>query len=96
MYSSEFQPASEHGLLAISALGLITSDLTLAAAALTELVKIGEKGFMTVNYRHSITKIVQFLWKSDRNHDHHCVVIGDENLIAEACYLFGSFYAFQV
>ncbi|XP_046856769.1 tetratricopeptide repeat protein 37-like [Xenia sp. Carnegie-2017] len=61
--SSQFQPASEHGLLAISVLGLITSDLTLAAAALTELVKIGEKG--------------------------------DENLVAEACYLFACFYAFQ-
>jgi hypothetical protein len=42
--SSELQPSSEQGLLALSALGLITSDLTLAAAALSELVKIGQKG----------------------------------------------------
>ncbi|XP_028406847.1 tetratricopeptide repeat protein 37-like [Dendronephthya gigantea] len=42
--SSDLRPSSEQGLLALSALGLITSDITLAAAALAELVKIGQKG----------------------------------------------------
>jgi hypothetical protein len=42
--SSELHPASEQGLLALTTMGLITSDITLAAAALSELVKIGQKG----------------------------------------------------
>jgi hypothetical protein len=42
--SSELRPASEQGLLALTTMGLITSDITLAAAALSELVKIGQKG----------------------------------------------------
>lgn len=44
-YSSELRPASEQGLLALSVLGMVTSDITLAAAALAELVKIGQKGW---------------------------------------------------
>lgn len=61
--SSQMQPASELGLLALSAVGLISSDLSLAAAALSELVKVGQGG--------------------------------NENLIAEASYLFATFYALQ-
>lgn len=49
------QPASELGLLALSAVGLISSDLSLAAAALSELVKVGQGGMYkkTVHSRTS-------------------------------------------
>ena len=49
-FSFELQPSSQQGLLALSALGSITSDLTLAATALAELVKIGQKG-SCLNFR---------------------------------------------
>lgn len=50
VFSSELRPASEAGLLSLSALGSITSDITLAAAALAELVKIGQKGWFMNNF----------------------------------------------
>jgi hypothetical protein len=68
--SSELQPSSEQGLLALSALGLITSDLTLAAAALSELVKIGQKGLClnccgcVVLYQQHSNKMLQSMRKT--------------------------------
>ena len=46
-YSSQIQPASEQGLLALSAIGLLASDTRLAALALSELVKVGQGGTFT-------------------------------------------------
>ena len=46
--SSQLKPASDQGLLALSALSLITSDITMAAVALAELVKVGQKGSFSI------------------------------------------------
>ena len=61
-YSSQIQPASEQGLLALSAIGLLASDTRLAALALSELVKVGQGGTFTFFFNSCVPSSEKYLY----------------------------------
>lgn len=110
-FSSQLSPPCERGLMALCALGLVNSDVTLAGAALGELMKLPVQGELSIIFRtmhsypaHPATSYsVEFIFASSHR-SRSCFSslffsffsIGNKELTAEVCYFYSRFYALQV